>query len=57
MMNKDEYFVGGYWKRFRSDFYKAMKGKKIWVHAYYRNMDADDESIPRFIEIKKVTVK
>jgi len=48
------YFVGGFWRHFKSDFYKQMKGKKIWVKCFYRNMNADDESIPRFIEIKKV---
>jgi len=47
------YFVGGYWRRFTSNFYKHMQGKKIWVKSFYRNMDADEESIPKFINITK----
>jgi hypothetical protein len=46
------FFVGGYRKHLRSDFFKEKKGQTIWVKPYYKNMDAEFECIPRFAEVR-----
>lgn len=38
MMLRNSHWVRGHWRRYESDFYKSMKGKKEWIYPFIRGL-------------------
>jgi len=46
------YHVGGFWRHYTSDFFKEMKGKKVWIYPHYRGMEHLPTRVKRFVNVK-----